>query len=43
MPRPEDETDQQLRHVLKADEYARLRAQETARKRACRRGRRPHK
>lgn len=43
MFRPEDDADQQLRHVLKADEYARVRAQETARKRAYRQGRRPNK
>lgn len=43
MSRPEDETQDLLRSVLKADEYARLRAQQTARKRAYRQGRRPRK
>ncbi|WP_277881351.1 hypothetical protein [Hymenobacter cyanobacteriorum] len=43
MSRLEDETQDLLRSVLKADEYARLQAQQTAQKRAYRQGRRPKK
>lgn len=43
MQRFEDDTDTDLRTVLKADKYARGRAQRTARKRACRLGRWPNK
>lgn len=43
MSRLEDEKDHQLRTLLKADEYARFQAQENARKRAYRQGRRPGK
>jgi len=40
---PEDDSDTQLRTVLKADEYARLRAQRAAQQKAHRPGRRPNK
>lgn len=43
MSRFEDENQVLLRSVLKADEYARLQAQQTAQKRAYRQGRRPKK
>jgi hypothetical protein len=43
MQRFEDDADTDLRAVLKADEYARVRAQRTAQKRAYRQGRRPNK
>ena len=43
MSRLEDETQDFLRSVLKADEYARVQAQQTAQKRAYRQGRRPKK
>ncbi|WP_460609203.1 hypothetical protein [Hymenobacter terrigena] len=41
MQRFEDESDTQLRSVLKADEYAKLQAQRAAQRRARRPGRRP--
>ena len=43
MQRFEDDADTDLRSVLKADEYARVRAQRVAQKRAYRQGRRPTK
>lgn len=43
MQRFEDEFDNQLRSVLKADEYAKVQAKRVAHQRAKRPGRRPNK